>query len=156
MPQSKRSSQDLCPMQYPQPIFFYINTQIPMCVYTHIHTFMGSYRNSVRAGVLLDALQIVLIAKVIRSISLCTFQDVHCMNPARVFVRISWNVSVLHVCIYISALSHVYLQGVSIRGHLSEHAHHDLDVQTNGLALKALHCVLRPPLDLSSGVSFQQ
>lgn len=81
MPQSKRSSQDLCPMQYPQPIFSYINTQIPMCVYTHIHTLTGFSRNSVRAGVLLDALQIVLIAKVIRSISLCTFQDVHCMNP---------------------------------------------------------------------------
>lgn len=41
--------------------------QIPVYGYTHIHTFMGSSRNSVRS-VLLDAPQIALIATIIRSI----------------------------------------------------------------------------------------
>ena len=65
----------------PAHFYLYKHTDTHVCIYTHTHTFMGSSRNSVRAGVLLDALQIALIAKVIRSISLRTFQDVHCMNP---------------------------------------------------------------------------
>lgn len=44
----------------------------------------------------------------------------------------------LCVCVYTFTRWHADLQGVRVRGHLSEQAHKDLDLQMRGLAFKAL------------------
>lgn len=138
----------------PAHFFLYKHTDTHVCIYTHTHTH-GLFQEFSKSRCSVGRPANCIDCKSNQKYFIMYLPGRPLYEP-RVFVRISWNVSILHVCIYISALLHVYLQGVSIHGHLSEHAHHDLDVQTNGLAFKALHCVLRPPLDLSSGVSFQQ